>query len=184
MTRRSLLVTPPLLALAACAPSRPLPVLSQIAPFTLTDENGRPFSRDQLQGHVWVADFIFTHCPGPCPLLSAKLRRLQDATQSTPDVHFVSFTVDPDRDTPAVLKAYAENFHADPKRWHFLTGDKNELNELGRKSFLLNDVDGTFEHSTRYALVDKNATLRGTYLSLDPEAMAQLPKDIAQLRKS
>src|ERR1700730_13661971 len=90
----------------------PLPVLGEIPPFSLTSEANRPFGRESLDGKVWVADFIFTSCSGPCPRLSSLMHQVQQSITGMPDVRLVSFTVDPKRDTPAVLTEYAARFHA------------------------------------------------------------------------
>src|SRR5580698_1858510 len=95
-----------LLLLASCSAPRNLPVLGQVAPFHLTSQSGQDFDSATLDGHVWVADFIFTNCEGPCPRMSAYMRALQKATTDLPDLKMVSFTVDPARDTPPVLTEY------------------------------------------------------------------------------
>src|SRR5690348_5613607 len=97
-----------LLLLSACAGNRqPLPIYGQVPPFELTAETGQPFTSKSLEGKVWVADLIYTTCPGPCPRMSALMRQVQQASSSLPGVQLVSFTVDPEHDTPAVLAKYA-----------------------------------------------------------------------------
>lgn len=128
------------LFLAACGQKPPLPIYGQVPAFVLTAQSGRPFARNALDGQVWVADFIYTTCTGPCPLMSMKMRRIQKAN---PDVRLVSFTVDPEHDTPPVLAAYAKRYQADPNRWYFLTGSRQELNALARDAFKLSNVDGS-----------------------------------------
>jgi protein SCO1 len=175
------------LALAALAlltlgcARKPLPVLGQVPRFQLTAETGEPFDSRSLDGHVWVADFIYTTCPGPCPMMSARLNRLQRETASTPGVKLVSFTVDPANDTPPVLAEYARHFKADPARWYFLTGEQARLNDLGLAAFHLNPVDGKLDHSTRFVLVDGRGRIRGYYLSSDDDFLSTLLKDIRQL---
>src|SRR6266481_7297210 len=112
-----------LLMVAGCVRQPPpLPVLGQIPGFELTDETGQPFDRKALDGKVWVADFIFTTCTGPCPRMSSLMRQVQQASGAIPGVQLVSFTVDPEHDTPAALALYAARYHAQSERWHFLTG--------------------------------------------------------------
>jgi protein SCO1/2 len=160
--------------MAACAGPKPLPVLGQVPPFQLTAQTGQAFDSESLEGHIWVADFIYTNCPGPCPMMSSQMRRVQMST----DVSLVSFTVDPEHDTPPVLAAYAKHFTADPARWHFLTGEPGRLNELGLNAFKLNSVDGSLIHSTRFVLVDGARRIRGYYLDTP-----QLLHDIRQLER-
>jgi protein SCO1/2 len=162
--------------LTACTASRPLPILGQVPQFQLTAQTGRPFDSQSLDGHIWVADFIYTTCPGPCPMMSSQMRRLQIST--TPNISLVSFTVDPEHDTPPVLAAYAKHFTADPARWHFLTGEPSRLNDLGLNTFKLNSVDGSLIHSTRFVLVDGARRIRGYYIDT-----SQLLHDIRQLER-
>ncbi len=96
---------------------------------------------------MWVADFVYTTCTGPCPMMSSQMHQLQNSTAEMTDVKLVSFTVDPAHDTPTVLAAYAKHFKQDPYRWHFLTGDMSQLNAVGL-GFKLNTVDGSLTHST------------------------------------
>jgi protein SCO1/2 len=170
-----------ILLLSACAREKPLPILGEVPRFELTDQKGRPFTRAALDGHIWVADFIFTNCPGPCPRMSSKMHSVQTATPS--DVKLVSFTIDPARDTPAVLDAYSRNFAADQSRWSFLTGAPAELNRLSMDSFHLGPVSDTLEHSTRFVLVDSKGRIRATYVSGDPDALTRISADIARLGK-
>ncbi len=175
----------PILALLAfllvsCA-RPPLPVLGAVPRFELTDQQNQLFDSSTLSGHVWVADFMYTSCPGPCPMMSSKMSRIQASTARTPDVRLVSFTVDPAHDTPAALAEYARRFKADPGRWNFLTGDQARLNALGMETFHLNGVDGSLTHSTRFALVDRHGRIRGYYSSLEDGFLAKLLGDIRRL---
>src|SRR3954470_19515440 len=107
--------------LAGCAPQKPLPVLGEIPKFELLNQQGSKFHRSALDGHVWIADFIFTNCESSCPRMSSKMHLVQGATG--PQVKLVSFTVDPARDTPQALAEYGKKYSADTTRWTFLTGD-------------------------------------------------------------
>jgi len=178
---RGILLTLALL-LSSCAAHR-LPVLGQVPDFQLTSQTGETVDRQSLMGHVWVADFIFTTCPGPCPMMSSRMRQVQTATASTPDVKLVSFTVDPAHDTPVVLAAYAKHFLAQPARWHFLTGPQPMLNHLGLDGFHLNAVDGGLDHSTRFALVDRAARIRGYYSFTDDGFLKSLLRDLDRLER-
>ncbi|MCP5117733.1 MAG: SCO family protein, partial [bacterium] len=119
-----------------------LETLSTVPAFTLTSQTGESFdSVVELNGKVWVANFIFTTCVGPCPRMSSRMRRIQARVEDLPNVRLVSFTVDPETDTPEALAEYAGKFHAQPGRWFFLTGETETLHQLNRHAFLLGDVD-------------------------------------------
>jgi protein SCO1/2 len=116
-------------------------------------------------------------------MMSRHMRQVQLRTAETPNVKLVSFTVDPERDTPEVLAAYAKHFLAEPGRWSFLTGDQARLNDLGLNGFKLNSVDGSMSHSTRFVLVDRKRRIRGYYISSEDSFMKNLLHDIRQLER-
>jgi cytochrome oxidase Cu insertion factor (SCO1/SenC/PrrC family) len=126
-------------------PSHPspadLPVYGSIPDFALINQLGRPVRRVDLSGKVWIASFIFTTCPDECPLMTAEMSRLQSDLANVSDLLFVSISVSPEHDTPAVLSEYASQFQADPNRWFFLTGDKRAIYHLAREGFRLGIVD-------------------------------------------
>ncbi|HYP14559.1 MAG TPA: SCO family protein [Bryobacteraceae bacterium] len=168
-----------LILLASCASRLDLPFYGLVPEFHLTDQSGRPFASAQhLKNKVWVANFIFTNCAGPCPRMSAQMRDLKKTLAEHDDLRFVSFTIDPARDTPEVLARYGKRFSADPQRWYLLTGPLTQLHELSRNVFKLGNVDGQLEHSTRFVLMDRRGRIRGFYDSADPEKMRQLAGDI------
>jgi protein SCO1 len=148
----------------------------------LIAQAGQPFDSRVLDGHIWIANFVYTTCPGPCPMMSHQMHGIQEATAATPDVKLVSFTVDPAHDTPSVLAEYAKHFKADPARWTFLTGDIARLNDLGLNAFKLNKVDGNLDHSTRFVLVDGRRQIRGYYLSSDDGFPKNLLADLRKLQ--
>jgi protein SCO1/2 len=170
------------LILASCR-STPLPVYGAVPDFTLTAQSGEPFRGASLDGSVWVADFFFTHCTGPCPRMSSRFRRLEKSFPARNDLKLVSFTVDPERDDAAVLAEYARRFGAEPGRWFFLTGPMPELNRMSRTVFMLGNVDGQLDHSTRFVLVDRKRQIRGFYRSEESDSMEQLTRDIRALLK-
>ncbi|HET8548105.1 MAG TPA: SCO family protein [Bryobacteraceae bacterium] len=175
------------LALAGlgCRRGPALPTYNIVPDFELTDQTGRTFrSRDRLNGHVWVANFMFTTCMGPCPRMSSQLKRIRDATADFPGRRLVSFTIDPRRDTPDVLAQYGRRFGADPASWALLTGPQNELHNLSRNVFMLGDVDGRLEHSTRFVLIDRESRVRNYYDSSDPGSIRQLIADMRALARS
>jgi protein SCO1/2 len=171
-----------LLLLVGCAQVKPLQILGEVPQFQLTAQTDQPFDSHTLDGHIWVADFIYTTCDGPCPMMSHQMRGIQNSTGGSPDVKLVSFTVDPAHDTPPVLAKYATHFKADPARWYFLTGEMERLNDLGVRAFKLNNVDGGMSHSTRFVLVDGKRRIRGYYLSSDDGFPRKLLHDIRQLQ--
>jgi len=170
-----------LVALAGCRKEPPLPVYWQVPAFQLTAQSGQPFDSKSLDGDIWVADFIFTTCPGPCPRMSSQMRGVQSAVASMPDVKLVSFTVDPKNDTPAALAAYATRYRAEPGRWFFLTGGQAALETICRNGFKLGDVDGSLVHSTRFVLLDRRSRVRGLYSTSEDGALPKLLHDIRTL---
>jgi protein SCO1/2 len=167
--------------LAGCSREKPLPVLGEIPAFQLTSQQGATFDRASLNGHVWVADFIFTNCEGPCPRMTSHMHVLQGKTDAA--VKLVSFSVDPERDTPTVLSEYGKKFGADNSRWTFLTGDKQTLNMLDHDAFKLGDLGPQMDHSTRFVLVDKKGHVRGYYGIADGNPVDRIAHDAARLEK-
>jgi protein SCO1/2 len=172
----------PALLLAACLrPAQPLPTFKTVPEFTLTSQSSQEFSSRNLAGKVWIADFVFTNCSGPCPRMSSQMRQMQTGLREYAAVRFVSFTVDPARDTPEALAAYAQRYQADPERWHFLTGPRETLHQLMREAFMLGDVSGNLEHSTRFVLIDQHGRVRGYYASSEPDGIRKLIGDARRL---
>lgn len=178
-TRRSWLLLGA--ALAGCRRKEALPELGSIPPFSLVDAEGKAFAGSSLEGKLWVADFFFTNCPGPCPRMSNQLKRVQAETAGLKDLRLVSITVDPDRDTPEVLAAYGKRYGAEAGRWIFLTGRKDTIKNLMSEAFYLGFADNLQEHSTRFVLVDQRMKIRGFYDSFAKEGIDQLIKDIRSL---
>jgi len=169
------------LFLAGCAGDKPLPVLGEIPAFHLINQQGHSFDRSALNGHVWIADFIFTHCEGPCPRMSSHMHVMQGKLAQS--VHLVSFTVDPERDTPEVLDAYARQFGADDNHWTFLTGSSEVLNMLDHDAFKLGSLGAAMDHSTRFVLIDKHGRIRGYYGIADGDPVARIARDAQRLEK-
>ena len=152
---------------------RPLPLLGQIADFTLTNQNGQLETLADLSNHVWVADIIFTRCAGPCPRMTGQMKSLQTLLPAASEAKLVTLTTDPDYDSPEVLKKYGERFGADFNRWTFLTGTKAEIAALASGSLKLSavpidpkdqkDTADLFIHTTIFVVVDKHAQLRGVF---------------------
>src|SRR5246500_3922545 len=156
-----------------------------IPEFQLINQDGRNFGSADLRGKIWIADFIYTTCPGPCPMISSRMSELQKPLEKT-DVHLVSFTVDPAKDTPEVLRGYAEKLQAEPGRWDFLTGPQSTIYNLSRNGFELAVSDGSEEkgipvHSTRMILVDRHGEIRGYYDAVEADALTKLLADTNHL---
>ena len=164
-----------------------VPVLGSVPEFSLTEANGTALRRTDLLGKVWVASFVFTRCAEACPLLMRNEARLQPDLPLRDDLRLVSFSVDPDWDTPKVLTEYAHTFGADRSRWLFLTGDKKQVYHLASDGFHLAAVDADpakempILHSTKLVLVDRGGAIRGYYDSSDPDEMQKLVRDVRQV---
>jgi protein SCO1 len=206
--KASILYLPAMMALflvhsVGCAPTVSPPTGSTrpdvsipVPEFTLTERSGKKVSRDDLKGKVWVAAFVFTRCSGPCPQVTATMARLQKELdlKNAPDVRLVTFTVDPDKDTPNELAEYANRYQADPERWLFLTGmPEAELHRLLHDGFKVTaqraekpTAGDAFDHSSRLAVVDKQGNIRGYFDGLrvgtSPEAEADFADNVNQLR--
>jgi protein SCO1/2 len=157
-------------------------VAAKVPDFSLMNQQGQPLALSDLMGKVWVADFIFTHCPTICPVMTQEMVNLQSEFDSEP-VYFISFTVDPERDTPEVLSRYAVQFGADEKRWHFLTGKKELIYQLANEGFKLaaKKHGGGFPHSTRFVLVAPDGNIHGYYDSRSKPQMTRLREDVKTL---
>lgn len=172
-----------------------LPVLGKLPDFSLVERSGKPLTRADLAGKVWVANFIFTHCQGVCPLLSARMAKLRRSLSDIdPRVLSVSMTVDPTRDSPEVLREYAQRYGADPNDWLFVTGRPAEIRRLIGEGFRLSiaerppeqagDSSDLITHSDRFVLVDGDSQIRGYYRGDDSEVLSRLDNDIRTLLRS
>lgn len=165
--------------------NRPLPAYGNVPAFQLVNQDGQSFGSQQVSGKIWIADFIFTTCPGPCPIISTRMSELQKPLAKS-DVHLVSFTVDPEKDTPEVLRLYADKLRKEPLRWDFLTGPLATIASLSRDGFKLGLSDGESAetgpiHSTRFVLVDRHGSIRGYYDALAPDGVTKLLADTNHL---
>ncbi len=150
--------------------------------FSLTNQQGEPLGLSDMAGKIWVADFIFTNCPTICPAMTQEMARLQSEFVADP-VYFVSFSVDPERDTPKVLSRYAAAYGADDRRWHFLTGDKTKIYQLAEQGFSLaaGHKGSEILHSPRFVLVKADGNIHDFYDSRSGPAMLRLRRDIKTL---
>ena len=150
--------------------------------FRLTTQKGEPLTLSDMKGKIWVADFIFTNCPTICPAMTQEMARLQSEFVADP-VYFVSFSVDPERDTSSVLSRYAKAYGADERRWHFLTGDKTHIYQLAEKGFSLAAGHSGTEilHSARFVLITPDGNIYDYYDSRSKPALLRLRRDVKAL---
>ena len=178
--------TAALFLILACAHRSDLPRLFPVPDAQLVAETGRPFNLRELKGNVVVYDFIFTSCGGSCPVMTAQMRKLTQKIAKDAPVRFVSISVDPQRDTPAVLRDYARRFRNDP-RWTFLTGDRDTIVRLSVEGFKLAAGGATqtlaepLLHSSKFAIADKGGTIREYYGATDGDAPDHVAATVADL---
>lgn len=169
-----------------------LPVLFDAPTFSLVNQDDKPVTNESLKGHPYIAAFIFSNCTSVCPMISGRMSSLQEGVPSKA-VKLVSFTVDPERDTPEVLKSYAAKFKADTSRWFFLTGTKEQMEAMERGFHVRlsrpaatqltqnDDPMALLPHSDRFMLVDSKGRVRGVYDAKDETAMFKLKNDSGML---
>jgi cytochrome oxidase Cu insertion factor (SCO1/SenC/PrrC family) len=184
MRARSLLL---LLVVAACAPKPEIPKLYPVPDAKLVDETGKSVYLSSMRGNVTVYDFIFTNCQGTCPIMTNNMRALTPKVEKDAPVRFVSISVDPARDTPAVLAEYAKRVRNDP-RWTFLTGSREDIVRISVKGFKLTAGDPTpggepLLHASKFAVADKHGIIRGYFDATDGTVTDQVAKVVRQLLK-
>lgn len=184
---RSLALLVALLAVVSCQQALELPELFPVPDTKLVDETGATVNLDAMKGSVVVYDFIFTNCTGICPLMTNNMRAVTEGIDEDAPVRFVSITVDPARDTPEVLAAYAKRVRNDP-RWTFLTGDRDTIVNLSVAGFKLAAGDPMpggepLLHSSRFAVADKNGIIRAYYDATDGNVPEEVVKAVTSLLK-
>ena len=165
-------------------PLPPPPVLGTVPDFRLVDQTGAPFGPERLAGRVWVADFVFTRCPDVCPRMTERLAGVQRALGDRADV--VSVSVDPTYDTPERLAAFARAHGAVSPRWHFLTGDSEQVQQAVLRGFKIafareSEDIASITHGVHVVLVDGRGRIRGYYDSNDADALERLVTDARRL---
>ncbi|MGB5694392.1 MAG: SCO family protein [Polyangiales bacterium] len=168
-----------------------VPVLGQLPEFALVDQDQQPFSRESMEGSLWISAFVFTHCRSTCPRLTAHMKGLQSRLSDVPSVHLVSVSVDPRNDTPEVIKAYMTKNGLEERNWRFVTGDEEAIRHLVVDGFRvgLGDDDsaaaGADEvmHSNSFVLVDDAARVRGYYRA-NNDGIADLERDLRALART
>lgn len=175
------------LLLTACSPEKPAG--EKIAPFTFTNESGEAYGSEDLEGEVWIADFIFTQCETVCPQMTTEMIRLAQALQEEDlDVTFISFTVDPAIDTPEVMQAYMEDYPVDDMTWHMLTGySQVEIETFAREQFhtIVQKPDSSNQviHGTNFYLMDTEGYLINEYNYNEVDYIEEVIEDLHDIKK-
>jgi protein SCO1 len=160
----------------------------KIRPFILINQENQIFTEKDLDGKICVADFIFTTCPGICPKMTSSMANIQKEFINDDELLLLSHSVTPEKDSVPVLKQYAIDKKVEFKRWKLLTGDKNEIYDLGRRYYFVEEDLGVnsdstvFLHTENFVLIDKNRHIRGIYNGLDPNSIQNLIRDIKVLK--
>ncbi|WP_291961260.1 SCO family protein [Maribacter sp.] len=160
-----------------------------IADFSLINQNGETITQEDYKGKIYIADFFFTTCPTICPIMTKNMVDLQKALGKDSDVMLLSHSVTPEIDSVAQLKKYAVEKGIDDRNWNLVTGDKKQIYELARKSYLAVKTDGDggpFDmiHTENFILVDKDKRIRGFYDGTKKEDIEKLLKDVELLKES
>lgn len=165
-----------------------LPVLNIVKPFSFERQDGRHIAGEDVAGKVYAAEFFFTTCEGICPKMNRNMKKVFDQFKNEKDFLILSHTVDPETDSVARLKIYADSLGADIKTWWFLTGTKDSLYKAARESYILDDpknnatnIDEQFIHTQFFALVDRIGQVRGIYDGLKKDEIEKLITDIRDL---
>lgn len=160
----------------------------QIRPFRLINQANLAFTEKEMDGKICVADFFFTTCPGICPKMTQNMADIQKEFLNDDEVLLLSHSVNPNNDSVSVLKQYAKDQKVDIKRWKLLTGEKNEIYDLGRRYYFVEEDEGfvkkddVFLHTENFILLDKERHIRGIYNGLDPNSIRNLIADIKMLK--
>ena len=166
----------------------------KLADFSLNNQLGKTISWKEMEGKIIIADFFFTHCPTICPVLTKNMKRLQESItnaervgdKTNQSVHFLSFSIDPERDSVERLKYWADHFQINPDQWWLLTGNKKTIYDLAIHEMKIpvedgQGIDTNFMHTDHFVLIDSNRYVRGYYHGLDSASLAKLSKDIVLL---
>jgi len=159
-----------------------------IPDFVFTNQEGKPVSNKTFSDQVYVADFFFTSCPTICPIMETQMLRVHEAFRHEPEFGILSHTIDPEYDNVEVLRDYAERLQVSSDQWHFVTGDKDKIYEIGQKSYLVTagedeDAPGGYIHSGAFLLVDKERRIRGVYDGTKEDQVDRLIADVRILLK-
>jgi protein SCO1/2 len=158
----------------------------RIPDYAFVNQKNQTFTQKQMEGKIYVADFFFTTCPTICPVMKSNMLKVVERYKDNPEVGILSHTIDPEHDTPAVLKKYADDLGLNGDMWQFVTGDKEKIYDIGQKHYMVSamadpDEPGGFIHSGAFVLVDKDRYVRGIYDGTSKESTARLIADMAVL---
>ena len=163
--------------------SHSLKNIKQVPNFSLINQNGDSFTEKKLKNKISVLDFMFTNCPGPCPIMSNNMSELYKSYGSVDQVQFISITVDPENDNTSQLKKYAELYGVYDERWQFLTSEIEKIKILKQEGFMLYAGELPQAHAIKFILIDEKGNIRQYYDGTDDASMAVLRKDINLLLK-
>ena len=161
----------------------------QIRSFALLNQENKPFTEKDIEGKICVADFFFTSCPGICPKMTRSMADIQKEFMNDDEIMLLSHSVNPEKDSVSILKKYAKEKNINFNRWKLLTGNKDEIYDLGRKYYFVEEDEGikkgndVFLHTENFILIDKQRHIRGIYNGLDPNSIDNLIKDIRILKE-
>lgn len=164
-------------------------IYPKVPSFQYLNQDSVMVKSSDLKGKVWIADFFFTKCPTICPPMTSQMKRLSILTRDLSDqVQFLSFSIDPDRDTPSRFREYMKEMGIEAKNWSFFTGDEMATYELAHDFFHVGaqrseDAEGGFEHNDTFVLIDKEGYVRGLYEGTKTEEVDRLEKDLRKLLK-
>jgi protein SCO1 len=200
-TKYCLLLTANCLLLVGCVTKeKPLPIFGQrdvvgtdtvyhtIAKFSFVDQDSATITNETFKDKIYVADFFFTSCRTICPVMKTQMLRVYQATKEMPDVLILSHTIDPEYDTVALLRDFAQRLDVDSKRWHFVTGVKDSIYKVAQTSYFSTAMEDKTEpdgfiHSGAFLLIDKKGRIRGKYDGTLEEEVNRLISDIKKLRR-
>jgi protein SCO1/2 len=158
--------------------------IAEVPDFSFTTQEGKTLTKADLLGKVWVVNFIFTRCSGPCPIMTSHMMELASKVTKIPEVKLVSVSVDPTYDTPEVLAQYANNIQVNPEQWYFLTGSLDKITaftQQGMKQSLVTESGSMPNHSTRFMIVDQAGMIRSYHDVRDSEVVQKILIDIGNL---
>lgn len=188
------------MAILSCIREKPLPILGErdfngtdtvyhsIGSFSFLNQDSILITNDSVKGKIYVADFFFTSCRTICPVMKTQMLRVYEEYKNNPDIVILSHTIDPEYDTVGLLRTYAERLGVSSKKWHFLTGNKDNIYEIAEKSYFTTAREDATEeqgfiHSGAFLLVDPHQRIRGQYDGTKPEEVDRLIKDIQRLER-
>jgi len=162
-------------------------VYPTIPDFSFTNQDGKTVTQEDVEEKIYIADFFFVTCPTICPIMKKNMLEVYKAYKDSPDVRIISHTIDPEHDTPAVLKQYAQDIGVTGDTWQFVTGDRDKIYEIGERHYLVtakadSTAPGGYIHSGAFVLIDKEKHIRGMYDGTTEEGTKKLINDVRTLQ--